>query len=63
MWTLSTDSGQPVLHLHAREQSVDLASVSAMPQERLSLLILFALYRVLQAEEDAAAGAVVAAVS
>jgi len=63
LWTISTSSGQPVLYLHAWEKTVELPNASVVAGNRLSLLILFALYRVLQAEEDAASAAVVAAVS
>jgi hypothetical protein len=48
-----------LLHLHAREKTVDLPTSVAVPQSRLSLLIMFTWYRVLQAEEDAASAAMV----
>lgn len=46
--------GQPVVALHTREKTVDLLSAAGVAGDRLSLLILFAWHRVLQAEEDAA---------
>lgn len=64
IWSVTAENGQPVVHLHTREKTVEPLTGSAVPNSRLSLLILFAWYRVLQAEEDAAsaaAGAVIAA--
>ena len=55
LWTVTTDAGQPVLQLHTREKSVEVCDVSALPQNRLSQLVLFTLYRVRQAEEAEAA--------
>jgi hypothetical protein len=69
VWTVMTGSGQTMVRLQAREKTVDLPSSAAGATEgvatdgRLSLLILFLWYRVLQAEEDAASAAVMAAVS
>jgi hypothetical protein len=51
-----------VLEVHTREKTVDVAPGSAIAASRLSLLMMFVWYRVLQAEEDAA-GAVVAAIA
>ena len=62
MWTIATEGGQPVLLLHTREKTVELPAGAAVPDGRLSLLIMFAWYRKLQAEEDAASAAVTAAV-
>lgn len=59
VWTVMTADGRPVLSLHTREEFVDVNWRGA-PASRLSLLILFALYRVRQAEEDAASAATVA---
>ena len=53
VWTVVTESGQVVLQLHAREKSVELHNLTALPEDRLSLLVLFTLYRVRQAEEAA----------
>lgn len=60
VWTVSADSGQAVLALHTREKTVDLLAAASVPGDRLSLLIMFAWHRVLQAEEDAATAAAVA---
>lgn len=58
VWTF-THRGQPVLRLHSREKTVDLLG-SDLAEHRLSVLILFTWYRVLQAQEDAAAAAMIA---
>lgn len=62
VWTVTTEDGQPVLHLHTREKEVELRA-SAVPSVRLSLLIMFAWYRVLQADEDATSAAAVAVIT
>jgi hypothetical protein len=59
VWSLTTDSGQLVLQLHMREKIVEVPA-SGVSGSRLSLLIVFALYRVQQAEEEAASAAIVA---
>jgi hypothetical protein len=43
------------LQLHTREKSVELHNVATLPENRLSLMVLFTLYRVRQAEDAAAA--------
>lgn len=60
VWSVIAESGQVVLDLHTREKTVDLPSGAGVPDSRLSLLIMFAWYRMLQAEEDAASAASVA---
>lgn len=60
VWSVMSENGQPVLALHSREAFVDVKPDSGVPESRLSLLALFALYRVRQAEEDAASAAIVA---
>ena len=59
VWTLIAGDSQPVLRLHSREKTVDLLG-SHVADRRLSVLILFTWYRVLQAHEDAAAAAMIA---
>ena len=61
VWTLTSEQGEPVLSLHRRDKSFQLPGVVSVPNSHLALLMLFALYRVLQSEEDAAAVAVIAA--
>ena len=61
VWSVVGQNDQPVLRIHRREKTVELANVSGISAERLSLLTMFAWYRILQAEEDAAATAFMAA--
>jgi hypothetical protein len=61
VWSVIASSGETLLRLHTREKTVDIPTVSSVPDTRLSLLIMFTWYRILQAEEDAAATAVAAA--
>ncbi len=63
VWSVIAEGGQPVLRVHTREKTVDLLPTAASHDGRLSLLIVFTWYRVLQAEEDAASVAVMAAAS
>jgi hypothetical protein len=58
IWNVLTESGQVVLSSRTREKTVELPAGVAMASGRLSLLILFARYRALQAEEDASAATV-----
>jgi hypothetical protein len=62
-WTLRSRAGEAVLSLHAREKTVEVDRRVALPEGRLELLVLFTLYRLGQAQEDAAAVAVAAAAS
>ncbi len=57
IWTVTTQTGQPVLQLHTQEKTADVMADVAVSEERVSLLILFTLYRVRQAEEAAAVAA------
>jgi hypothetical protein len=60
VWTVTTDTDQAVLQLHARDKSVELHDIAALSESRLSLLVLFTLYRVRQAEEAAVAASAAA---
>jgi hypothetical protein len=60
VWSVIGEDGQAVLHLRTREKSIDLPTGVAVSPTRLSLLIMFACYRILQAEEDLASAAMVA---
>jgi len=62
VWSVLAADGQPVLRLHVSEKTVELSHESVLPQSRLVLLITLALHRMRQAEEDAAAIAVMSAV-
>jgi hypothetical protein len=59
---VTTDGGQPLLLLHTREKTVELPAGAVVAGSRVSLLVMFAWYRVLQAEEDAAAAGAVAVI-
>lgn len=63
VWSVISESGQPVLVLDVRDKTVELPAAGAVPDSRWSLLIMFTWYRVLKAEEDAQAAVMVAAVS
>ena len=60
VWSVTTEAGQAVLQLLAREKSVELHEDATLRADRLRVLVLFVLYRVRQAEEAAAAAAVAA---
>jgi hypothetical protein len=60
IWSVMRADGERVLALHSREQFVDVNPDSGVQESRISLLTLFGLYRVRQAEEDAASAAIVA---
>ena len=62
-WTLRSQSGEAVLSLHAREKTAEVDRAVTLPEGQLRLLVLFTLYRLRQAEEDAAAVAVALAAS
>ena len=62
-WTLRSQTGEAVLWLEAREKTAAVGGKAILPERRLRLLVLFMLYRLGQAEEDAAAVAVAAAAS
>jgi hypothetical protein len=59
VWSLTANSGELVLRLRAREKMIEIPA-SGVSGVRLSLLTMFALYRVQQAEEEAASAAIVA---
>lgn len=60
-WHITTETGQPVLTLNMRDKAAS-PSVSTIKDDRLSLMILFILYRVQRAQEEAAASAAVAVI-
>lgn len=59
-WSVRGQSGENVLFVHTREKTAEVSASAALLEERRSLLVLFTLYRVLQAEEDAASAAMIA---
>ena len=62
-WGVTRENGQPVLSLDVRQKTGNPPVGTEVEDSRLSLLILFILYRIRQAEDDAAVSAVVAAIS
>jgi hypothetical protein len=60
VWSVTTANGECVVQLHRREKSIDIPGRVPISDGRLTLLILFVWYRVLQSEEDAAAVVVAA---
>jgi hypothetical protein len=60
VWSIANEDGETVLTLHAQERIVENRNVTHISEERRMLLTMFAIYRVLQAEEDAASAAIVA---
>ena len=61
VWSVIGEGGHPVLRLHRRQKAVEVPTGVAVPEDRLLLLIMFTWYQTLQAEEDAAFVAVMAA--
>jgi hypothetical protein len=61
-WNVTTENGEPVLLLQTRERTATAPAEAKLPANRLSLIVLFILYRVQQAEEEGAAAATVGAV-
>jgi hypothetical protein len=57
-WRVFNESGQPVLSLYQRERLADNSGATELEQSRQSLLILLILYRIRQAEEEAASATV-----
>jgi len=62
-WTVTNETGEPVLSLRSRDKSVEVGKGLAISESRLALLILFTLCRVRQAQEDAASAAMVAVIA
>ncbi len=61
VWSVIAENGETLLRLHPREKEVDVTARTAVTDSRLSVLIMFLWYRVLQAEEDAEATSIAAA--
>lgn len=60
LWTIRNQAGETIVCLHSREETISFGNVQTVPEERLALLIMFALYRLQQSEEYAASTAMVA---
>lgn len=59
-WSVRTQFGEDLLFLHTREQTAEFSAAENLNERRRNLLLMFALYHLLQAEEDAASAAMVA---
>jgi hypothetical protein len=57
VWQVAAPSGGILVRLHPREKTVEVSAAS-LPGNRLTQLIFFTWYRVLQAEEDAMIAAI-----
>jgi hypothetical protein len=62
-WTIVPDDGQVVARIQTRSKQVEITNSSGVPDDRLTLLIMFAWYQVLQVEEDASTAATVAVIA
>jgi hypothetical protein len=60
VWSVTTDDGRPMLHLHTRDKTVELQVSAGISPIQSRLLVMFAWSRELQADEDATAAAVAA---
>jgi hypothetical protein len=61
VWGVTNPDGEALLQVHKRERRVELTNGARLASDRAALLILFTLYRIWIAEQDAAAAVVVAA--
>jgi hypothetical protein len=60
LWTIRGQAGEIIVSLHGREETISFGDLRSIKEERLVLMIMFALYRLQQAEEYAASTAMVA---
>jgi hypothetical protein len=63
VWTVTSEDGRSVFELHIRERYIEVPTARARSDSCLTLLVMFALYRVRQAEEDAASATIVAVIA
>ncbi len=63
VWIVRGEEGQEVLRLQPYERKVEVLNPTSVPERRLALLVLFTIYRIRQAEDDAAAAATTAMVA
>lgn len=63
VWTMLTDTGQPVVSIHSREKTVELLNELHLSEDRLILLVIFAWHIMQQASEDGASVAAAVAVT
>ena len=62
-WSIISESGERVVCLDLRQRTGDTPFAANVKTSRLALLVMFTLYRIRQAEDDASAAAVVAAIA
>ena len=62
-WSIISESGERIVSLDLRQRTGDTPVAANVKNSRLALLVMFTLYRIRQAEEDASAAAVVAAIA
>jgi len=62
-WRITSESGERILSVDPRQRTGGTPVATRVKDSRLALLIMFILYRIRQAEEDASTAAVVAAVT
>ncbi|HVI07819.1 MAG TPA: hypothetical protein VND65_05945 [Candidatus Binatia bacterium] len=59
VWAVTTGDGEQLMRLHSRSRTAELSAATER-NRRTALLLLFALYRMLQAQEDASSAVLVA---
>ena len=62
-WSITAEGGEPILSVDPRRRTGDTPIATQVKNSRLALLIMFLLYRIHQAEEDASVAAVVPAIA
>src|SRR5262249_41898905 len=63
VWTVRSQSEEPVLHLDVREKSVQIPGNMPLPEGKLTLLAIFVWHIVRQSQEEAASSAAIVAVA
>lgn len=61
-WSIIPEDGVPVARIQTQSNQVEITRPDAVPDDRLTLLIMFAWYQVLQVEEEDATTAAMVAV-
>jgi len=62
-WSITSESGERIVSVDPRQRTADTPVAIRVKNSRLVLLLMFILYRIRQAEEDASAVAAVAAIA
>jgi hypothetical protein len=55
VWSVLAESAQPVMRIHSRQKTMELLGEWNLPEDRLTLVAIFAWHIMRQASEDAAA--------